>query len=134
MASAVISPHHRYHVNHEIGHPHGLSLFLPLIVQLRESLAPAITTSLPPAFPAKFAKLPNCQIAKSKKDLPPFGDGRVEWRNRLSERSYTAFSKLNCSVSVEPSNAVVDDFPLAITCVTSSKYPVPTNRWWRTAP
>jgi hypothetical protein len=34
---------------------------------------------------------------------------------------------LNCAVSVDPSSAVVDAVPLAITCCTASKYPVPTN-------
>ena len=34
----------------------------------------------------------------------------------------------NCAASVEPASAVVEEFPLAITCVTISKYPVPTKR------
>src|SRR5439155_552018 len=39
----------------------------------------------------------------------------------------------NCSCSVDPSIAVTDDRPLVAICVTSSKYPTPTNSWWRTA-
>ena len=37
------------------------------------------------------------------------------------------FSWSNCSVSVEPSMAVVELSPPVATFVTSSKYPVPTN-------
>src|SRR5207245_8403888 len=39
----------------------------------------------------------------------------------------------NCACSVEPSSAVVEATPPAITCVSASKYPVPTKRWCFTA-
>lgn len=38
------------------------------------------------------------------------------------------FADWNCSDSVEPSNAVVEEVPPEMTLATSSKYPVPTSR------
>jgi hypothetical protein len=40
---------------------------------------------------------------------------------------------VNCSSSVEPFSAAVEDFPLEMISCNRSKYPVPTNFWCLTA-
>lgn len=51
----------------------------------------------------------------------------ADYSNYWATRSVTAAGSWNWVCSVELVNAVVDDCPPAMTCVTSSKYPTPTN-------
>lgn len=39
------------------------------------------------------------------------------------------FVVVNCSASVDPLRAVVEEVPPLMAMETSSKYPVPTSRW-----
>ena len=49
------------------------------------------------------------------------------------QRSATSLGCQNCAASVDPASATVDALPPDTSCVTASKYPVPTSRWWRVA-
>jgi hypothetical protein len=57
---------------------------------------------------------------KGKRPFPPLSR-RAFTHGDNKQQAYTAFSKLNCSVSVDPSMAVMADCPLARVWVISSK-------------
>ena len=65
---------------------------------------------------------------------PPLEVGQERDRLRREDvvRPHASDSS-NCCSSVEPVSARVEDAPPETTCITSSKYPAPTSRWWRVA-